>query len=99
MGKKWHVFIKSILHILLKSQTQKYHPTSLRNRMRGWEVCTTTLLKLPQNYRMTNKCLIKLPVYPSTFISTFTFTIYQKDMATENFKVIYNSEISVSQTI
>ena len=61
MGKKWHAFIKSILHILLKSQSQKYHPTSLRNRMLGWEVCPTTLLKLPQNYRRTSKCHYQTP--------------------------------------
>ena len=61
MGKKWHAFIKHILHNLLESQTQKYHRTSLRNRMRGWEVCTTTLLKLPQYYRVTSKCHYQTP--------------------------------------
>ena len=35
-----------MFHILLKSHTQNYHPTSLRKRIAG---CPTTLLKYPQN--------------------------------------------------
>ena len=49
MGAACHAFIKSIIHVLLKSQIQNYHPTSLRKRMGGCEVFSTTLHKLPQN--------------------------------------------------
>ena len=64
MGNKWHAFIKSILHILLKSHIQNYHPTSLKKRMglAGWEVYPTTLLKLPQNWVI---CIEK--GYPNIF--------------------------------
>ena len=51
MSNTWHAFIKSILHILLKSHIQNYHLTSLRKRIgrwEVWEVCPATLLKLPQ---------------------------------------------------
>ena len=47
MGNTEHVFIRSIL---LKNHTQNYHSTSLGRRMRGWRVCPTTLLKLPQSW-------------------------------------------------
>ena len=50
MNNTWHVCIKSILHISLKSRTQNYHPTSLRWRIGDWDVCSITLLKLPQNW-------------------------------------------------
>ena len=49
IGNTWHVFVKSILHILLKSHTKNYHPTSLKKRVEGSEVWSTTLIKLPQN--------------------------------------------------
>ena len=53
VGNTRHVFIiqifKSILHILMKSHTQNYHPISLKKRMGGLEVFPTTLFKLPQN--------------------------------------------------
>ena len=50
LGNTRYAFIKSILHILLKSHTQNYHPTSLRRRMVGWEVYPTTLFKFPKNW-------------------------------------------------
>ena len=37
---------------LLKSHSQNYHPTFSRKRMGVWEVCPTTLLKLPQNWEI-----------------------------------------------
>ena len=49
MGAACHAFIKSIIHVLLKSQIQNYHPTSIRKRMGGCEVFSATLHKLPQN--------------------------------------------------
>ena len=55
MGTTWHAFIKSILHNLLKSHTQNYHPTSLRNRIEGQEVCPATLHKLPHNWIICKK--------------------------------------------
>ena len=53
----------------LKSHTQNYNPTSLRKRMGGgWEVCPTTLLKLPSNWvicmkRVAPTTLLKLLQY------------------------------------
>ena len=49
MGAACHAFIKSIIDVLLKSQIQNYDPTSIRKRMGGCEVFSTTLHKLPQN--------------------------------------------------
>ena len=49
-GNTWHVFIKSILHILLESRTQNYLPASLRKGGRGREVGPTTLRKFPQKW-------------------------------------------------
>ena len=34
----------------LSSHTQNYHPTSLRKKIKVWQVCPTTLLKLPQDW-------------------------------------------------
>ena len=50
MGSTWHAFIRSIIYILLKSHFQNYHSTSLRKRMEGCEVFSTTLLELSQNW-------------------------------------------------
>ena len=52
MGNTLHAFIKStLIKSLQKCHTQNYHPTSLRKRIGGWEVCLKiTLLNLRQNW-------------------------------------------------
>ena len=51
MGTICHAFTKYILHILLKSHTQNYHPTSLRNRIWGGGLGgLPNNFKLPQNW-------------------------------------------------
>ena len=53
-GKKWVIHDMSSLNLssifLPKSQTQSYYPTFLRKKIESWEVCATTLFKLPQNW-------------------------------------------------
>ena len=52
MGNTLHAFIKStLIKSLQKCHIQNYHPTSLRKRIGGWEVCLKiTLLNLRQNW-------------------------------------------------
>ena len=45
MGNPGQAFMKSILHILLKSQTQNYHPSFFGKRMGGWEDCVICIEK------------------------------------------------------
>ena len=75
MGNTWHVCIKSILHILLKSRIQKFHPNSVRKMIGGWEICSITLLKLPQNWVI---CMEK--GFPNNFaqITTILGDLYWK---------------------
>ena len=80
MGNTLHAFIKStLIKSLQKCHTQNYHPTSLRKRIGGWEVCLKiTLLNLRQNWvirieRVAPITLLKLLQYWAICIGNIVY--------------------------
>ena len=49
MDNTWQAFIKSILHIFTEKSHSELPSHFSKKEDGGWEVCPTTLLKLPQN--------------------------------------------------